>query len=121
MCSSKYRWTVSGTNERIQLSSVTCSVANECKVGSSSFDVQACKIDYKNDACSTGICFVKGVTDVCVNSVTCGNSTVPQTYTMNYTCSDCGAANASCSKCMFVTTTQPGVNNYNKCMGANCT
>lgn len=120
VCPKEARWTVSGTNERIQLSSVTCA-SNGCSLGSKSFDVQACKIDYKNDVCTTGICFVKGVYDVCVNSVTCGNSSAPQTYTMNYTCGDCGTANASCSKCMFVNTTQPGVTNYNKCMGANCT
>lgn len=58
VCSSGYQWIVSGTNNGITLNNTICSSLN-CKVGTSTFDIQACKIDYKNTQCSTGICFVK--------------------------------------------------------------
>lgn len=74
-----------------------------CVPKNSTLNLQSCKIDYKNAACSTGVCFMQPTVPICTNDLTCGNKEVPQTYTANYSCDYCNDA-TTCVKCLYVST-----------------
>lgn len=75
VCSSGYRYYTKGSYETNELNSYYCVPSGStCVVGSNSFNLQTCKLDYKNTACSTGVCFMSPSKQVCTTSSTCGTT-----------------------------------------------
>lgn len=59
ICASGYQYRTQGAYENIVLDNTFCVKEGEdCTVGTHNFNIQVCKVDYKNDVCSTGVCFM---------------------------------------------------------------
>ncbi len=127
VCPSTYQFVVTGGYETRYLNYTYCVPANKtCKVGSSSFNLQSCKIDYKNTNCSTGVCYMYPAQQVCGKDLTCSytseGTNFSNTYTTNYSCINCNST-AGCTKCMYSITdnTKATTKSSEVCLGANCT
>lgn len=59
ICNSGFQYRTQGTYENIVLDNTYCvEQGKTCTPGTHNFNIQVCKVDYKNDACSTGVCFM---------------------------------------------------------------
>ena len=122
-CASGYQYRTQGSFETVVLDTTYCIPVNStCAVTSTQFNLQTCKIDYKNVACSTGVCFMYPAKPICTLDMTCGNATNPQSYYANYKCDNC-TDGSTCSKCFFATTNQVNASGTTSstCLGASCT
>jgi hypothetical protein len=104
-CATGWQFRVTGGYETKQLNYTVCTnTSATCTVGvSHTFNMQTCAIDFKGDACSTGICFMYPVFQICAKSIL----TCPNSFTVNYSCINC-ANTAGCVKCVNKITTNPG-------------
>lgn len=104
VCASGYQWRTQGTYEGNNLDNYYCvATGNKCNAKVSSINLQTCKIDYKNNACSTGVCFTYPQSQVVTTTETCGTTEVPKSYNVSYKCDTCSTV-ANCTKCFFKTT-----------------
>lgn len=124
-CASGYQYVTQGGYENIVLNSTYCVPVNQsCVVGTRSFNIQTCTVDYKNTACSTGICYMYPQVQVCTKDRPCYNSTTSSyySYSSNYTCAGCPSNISSCAKCFNTLTTQPEATaSTSTCLGDTCT
>lgn len=122
-CPSGYQYRTQGSFETVVLDTNYCVPVNTtCTVTSSQFNIQSCKIDYKDVACSTGVCFMYPQKQVCTKDFTCGTASAPKPFYANYKCDAC-TDGSSCTKCFFTTTNQVNATDIttSTCLGATCT
>ncbi len=104
-CASGFRYRTIGTYESIVLNATYCIPSGgSCAAQTNYFNIQSCKIDYKNAACSTGVCFMYPSKPICTLDATCGTVDNPKTYTANYSCDDCNDG-TTCVKCLTTSST----------------
>ncbi len=124
-CASGYQYVTLGDYENVVLNSTYCVPVNSsCVVGTRSFNIQTCTVDYKNTACSTGVCYMYPQVQVCSKDRPCYNDTSSTyyTYSSNYTCGTCPSNITNCDKCFNTATNQPGVaSSASTCLGSTCT
>lgn len=123
VCPSGYRYRTQGSYETMTLDSYYCMPVNStCTPGATQFNLQTCKLDYKDVTCSTGVCFMFPQQPICTTDALCGTASQPLTYTASYKCDAC-TNNANCAKCFFNTyfygTNASSTNET--CLGNNCT
>lgn len=111
VCASGYRYRTQGSYEGNTLDTFYClPTGKQCTPTVSQFNLQTCKVDYKNNACSTKVCFMVPQKQVLTLSETCGSTDSPKTYNVNYKCDIC-ATTPGCTKCFFKTTNETGSSN----------
>lgn len=123
VCASGYRYRVQGSYETVNLDSYYCVPVNSsCNATQTQFNLQTCKVDYKDVTCSTGVCFMYPQKPICTLDKTCGTAEAPKTYYANYKCDTCSNT-AACAKCFFTTTNEVNASGptTETCLGANCT
>lgn len=60
ICASGFQYRTQGSYENIILDNTYCIPEDStCDVGTHQFNIQACRVDFKNDVCSTGVCFMQ--------------------------------------------------------------
>ena len=123
VCASGYQYRTQGSYETIVLDTTYCVPVNTtCVATTTQFNLQTCKIDYKAQTCSNGVCFMLPQKQICTLDMSCGNATSPLSYYANYKCDNC-TDGSSCAKCFFVTTNQVNASGptTSSCLGSSCT
>lgn len=122
VCSSLYRYRVSGSYEARSIDYTYCLPSGKtCTPKTSKFNLQSCKVDYKFDTCSTGVCFMFPSHEICQTNTQCGTAESPKTFNINYKCDAC-TNTTDCAKCFFETSNESGADvEVQTCLGATCT
>lgn len=111
-CASGYKFRLIGSS----LDTKYClPVGTNCNIQyDNTLQTTTCARDYKNNVCTTGVCYYTMTTPVCTKDYGCTNTV--DNY--EYTCANCGSING-CAKCFNYL--KNGNANAEVCLGSTCT